>query len=70
MKGTVKPEPEKLRVVSLFLSNHHWHGVSKAEIALSCQRDSGEGVQEGAQADKIENKMKHYVPVMKGMSST
>lgn len=29
-----------------------------------------EGVQEGVQADKIENKMKHYLPMLKGMSST
>lgn len=40
------------------------------ETALPCQRDSGGGVREGAQADEMESKMKHYVPVLKGMSST
>lgn len=37
------------------------------ETALPWQRDSGGGVQEG---DKMENKMKHYVPMLKGMSIT
>lgn len=66
MKGKVKAWAQKAQGFSISEQIPLALGVKDSKSSTLPER---EGVQEGAQADKIENKMKHYVPFLKGVSS-
>lgn len=66
MKGKVKAWAQKAQGFSISEQIPLAWSVKDSKSSTLPEQ---EGVQEGAQADKIENKMKHYVPFPKGVSS-